>query len=114
MNNLILIGMMGCGKSTVGRLAAEKLGLAFVDTDERIERASGRTIPEIFASEGEEGFRHLEEYIDARSERYGRMVEGICRRLRVTSLRYQTLEGMLASIGIDPELVCTYCWTGKE
>ena len=36
MNNLILIGMMGCGKSTVGRLAAEKLGLAFVDTDERI------------------------------------------------------------------------------
>ena len=51
MNNLILIGMMGCGKSTVGRLAAEKLGLAFVDTDERIERASGRTIPEIFASE---------------------------------------------------------------
>lgn len=64
--------------------------------------------------EGEEGFRHLEEYIDARSERYGRMVEGICRRLRVTSLRYQTLEGMLASIGIDPELVCTYCWTGKE
>ena len=51
MNNLILIGMMGCGKSTVGRLAAEKLGLAFVDTDERIERASGRTIPEIFASD---------------------------------------------------------------
>ena len=37
MNNLILIGMMGCGKSTVGRLAAEQLGLAFVDTDERIE-----------------------------------------------------------------------------
>ena len=60
MNNLILIGMMGCGKSTVGRLAAEKLGLAFVDTDERIERASSRTIPEIFASEGEEGFRARE------------------------------------------------------
>ena len=39
MNNLILIGMMGCGKSTVGRLAAEKLGLAFADTDERIEAA---------------------------------------------------------------------------
>lgn len=44
MNNLILIGMMGCGKSTVGRLAAEKLGLAFVDTDERIEAEAGRTI----------------------------------------------------------------------
>ena len=47
MNNLILIGMMGCGKSTAGRLAAEKLGLAFVDTDERIEAEAGRTIPEL-------------------------------------------------------------------
>ena len=64
--------------------------------------------------EGEEGFRHLEEYIDARTERYARMVDGICKNLRVTSLRYQTLEGMLASIGIDPEQVCTYCWTGRE
>ena len=44
MNNLILIGMMGCGKSTVGRLAAEQLGLAFVDTDERIEAEAGRTL----------------------------------------------------------------------
>ena len=114
MNNLILIGMMGCGKSTVGRLAAEKLGLAFVDTDERIEAEAGRTIPELFDAEGEEGFRHLEEYIDARTERYARMVDGICKNLRVTSLRYQTLEGMLASIGIDPEQVCTYCWTGRE
>ena len=64
--------------------------------------------------EGEEGFRHLEEYIDARTERYARMVDGICKNLRVTSLRYQTLEGMLNSIGIDPEQVCTYCWTGRE
>lgn len=63
---------------------------------------------------GEEGFRHLEEYIDAHTERYARMVDGICKNLRVTSLRYQTLEGMLASIGIDPEQVCTYCWTGRE
>ena len=45
--------------------------------------------------EGEEGFRHLEEYIDAHTERYARMVDGICKNLRVTSLRYQTLEGML-------------------
>ena len=64
--------------------------------------------------EGEEGFRHLEEYIDSHTERYARMVDGICKNLRVTSLRYQTLEGMLASIGIDPEQVCTYCWTGRE
>ena len=74
MNNLILIGMMGCGKSTVGRLAAEKLGLAFVDTDERIERASGRTIPEIFASEGEEGFRARELDVSRALAREGGLV----------------------------------------
>ena len=54
MNNLILIGMMGCGKSTVGRLAAEKLGLAFADTDERIERASGRTQKVLLRALGEQ------------------------------------------------------------
>ena len=64
--------------------------------------------------EGDEGFRCLEEYCDARSGRYEKMVEGICRRMRVTSLKYQTLEGMLAAIGIDSDCVCTYCWTGKE
>ena len=74
MNNLILIGMMGCGKSTVGRLAAERLGLAFADTDERIERASGRTIPEIFASEGEEGFRARELDVSRALAREGGLV----------------------------------------
>ncbi len=64
--------------------------------------------------EGDEGFRYLEEYCDARSGRYERMGEGIRRRMRMTTLRFQTLEGMLASIGIDPDMVCTYCWTGKE
>ena len=60
MKNIVLIGMMGCGKSTVGRLAAEKLGMAFVDTDERIEGDTGRAIPDIFAQEGEAGFREHE------------------------------------------------------
>ena len=57
-----------------GRLAAEKLGLAFVDTDERIERASGRTIPEIFASEGEEGFRARELDVSRALAREGGLV----------------------------------------
>ena len=55
-------------------LAAEKLGLAFVDTDERIERASGRTIPEIFASEGEEGFRARELDVSRALAREGGLV----------------------------------------
>ena len=60
MKNLVLIGMMGCGKSTVGRLLAKKLGREFVDTDQYIEEQAGRTVPEIFAREGEDGFRAWE------------------------------------------------------
>jgi shikimate kinase len=52
--------MMGSGKSTVGRPLAEALGYRFLDADSVLERAAGRTIPEIFAAEGEEGFRALE------------------------------------------------------
>ena len=64
--------------------------------------------------EGEKGFQYLEEYCNSHSERYGAMVEGICKRMRVTSLKFQTLEGMLDAIGIDVDDVCTYCWNGKE
>ena len=60
MENLILIGMPGCGKSTVGQLLAQKTGRTFVDADEAIREAAGMTIPEIFAQEGEDGFRKRE------------------------------------------------------
>ena len=58
--DVYLIGMMGAGKSTVGRILAQKLGYRFFDTDVLIERVTGQTIPEIFATEGEEYFRDLE------------------------------------------------------
>lgn len=58
--NLILIGMMGTGKSTVGALLAEKLGYCMVDLDAELERREGRTIPDIFANEGEAYFRDAE------------------------------------------------------
>ena len=60
MRNLFLIGFSYTGKSSAGRLAAERLGLPFVDLDERIERRAGRSIPEIFEAEGEAAFRALE------------------------------------------------------
>ncbi|GEE02703.1 shikimate kinase [Gordonia spumicola] len=56
----MLAGFMGSGKSTVGRALAARLGVEFVDTDAEIERRSGRTIPEIFAADGEVGFRAIE------------------------------------------------------
>jgi amidophosphoribosyltransferase len=64
--------------------------------------------------EGEEGFRHLMEYCDAKTDRYQNMVEGIRKRMKMTTLRFQSLEGMLGAIGIDPDQICTYCWSGRE
>jgi shikimate kinase len=55
-----LVGMPGSGKSTVGRELAGRLGVPFVDLDDEIERREGRSVPEIFAAEGEPGFRALE------------------------------------------------------
>ena len=57
--NLVLTGFMGTGKTTVGRILAERLGLEFVDTDEVIESRAG-PIPEIFERDGEDAFRDLE------------------------------------------------------
>jgi shikimate kinase len=58
--NLYLIGMMGAGKTTVGRELAKELSYGFVDADNVIEQATGRTINELFASEGEAAFRQIE------------------------------------------------------
>ncbi len=55
-----LIGFMGTGKTTLGRQVAERMGLSFVDLDERIERSSGMSVSEIFDKEGEAGFRRRE------------------------------------------------------
>lgn len=54
---LCLTGMMGCGKSSAGRLLAERLGVPFLDLDNLIETRTGRSIPEIFATDGEAAFR---------------------------------------------------------
>jgi shikimate kinase len=58
--NLALIGFMGSGKSSVGRLVAESLGFEFVDTDSLIEASTGRTISDLFTQNGENAFRELE------------------------------------------------------
>lgn len=58
--SLFLVGLRGSGKTTVGRLAAAKLGLEFVDADAELERRAGESIPEIFARRGEGRFRELE------------------------------------------------------
>jgi shikimate kinase len=59
-HNIVLVGFMGTGKTTVGRLIAERLSWRFADTDKLIEGRSGRSIPDIFRRDGEPAFRKLE------------------------------------------------------
>jgi shikimate kinase len=64
--SIVLVGMPGCGKSAIGRRLAPRLELPFVDVDEEIERAAGKTIKEIFADHGEPYFRDGERRVIAR------------------------------------------------
>jgi shikimate kinase len=64
--SLVLVGLMGCGKSSVGKRLASKLGLPFVDADEEIEKVAAKSISEIFTDHGEEYFRNGERRVISR------------------------------------------------
>ena len=72
--NIVLIGMPGAGKSTVGKALAEELGRQFVDIDAEIVKAAGKPIPEIFADDGEKAFRDLETEVLAEFTKQSRLV----------------------------------------
>lgn len=72
--SLVLVGMMGCGKTAIGRRLAAALKIGFVDADQEIEKAAGKTISEIFADYGEEHFRDGERKVIARLLGYGPQV----------------------------------------
>jgi len=76
-----------------------------------MELISRRVIVEL---EGEEGLKHIKEYADGNSERGKAMRKAICDKFKFNSLGFQTLDGVLGAIGIDPCKLCTYCWNGKE
>jgi shikimate kinase len=61
--NLVIVGLMGAGKSAIGKLVAQALGIPFVDSDHEIERVSRMTIPELFEAYGEPEFRKLEQRV---------------------------------------------------
>ena len=75
-----------------------------------MELISRSTIMEL---EGEEGFKHLEEYSAASTERGAKMRKAICEKLHFASLEFQSLEGIVKAIGLPEEELCTYCWNGK-
>ena len=85
--------------------------LNFSRSTSEMELIARRVIAEL---EGEEGLEHIDEYIDGSTERGKKLRETICEQLHFASLEYQTLDGLIEAIGIDPCDLCTYCWNGKE
>ena len=70
-----------------------------------------RTMMEL---EGEEAIKYIEEYSDSKTERGKAMRKAICDKFQFESLEFQSIEGLIESIGLEPCKLCTYCWTGKE
>ncbi|MBO7187669.1 MAG: amidophosphoribosyltransferase [Clostridia bacterium] len=68
----------------------------------------------ILELEGEEGFNHIEEYSDSSTERGQKMRKAIAEKFNFSSIEFQSLDGIVKSIGLDKCKLCTYCWNGKE
>ena len=85
--------------------------LNFSRSTSEMELIARRVIKDL---EGDEGLEHIDEYADGSTERGRKLRETICEQLHFASLEYQTLDGLIEAIGIDPCELCTYCWNGKE
>lgn len=85
--------------------------LNFSRSTSEMELITRRTILEL---EGEEGFKYIDEYSDGTSDRGKALRKAICDKLKLTSLEFQSLDGLIKSIGLDKCKICTYCWNGKE
>ncbi len=85
--------------------------LNFSSSTGEMELLARRVIMEL---EGKDGFDHLEEYSDASTERGKRLRKKICEDMHFDSLEFQSLDGIVKAIGMDPCKLCTYCWSGKE
>lgn len=85
--------------------------LSFSSSKSDMDLIARRVVDQL---EGEEGVAHLDEYADAATERGACLLKTICEDMGFDSLSYQSLQGMIEAIGIDPEKICTYCWDGRE
>jgi shikimate kinase len=104
--NIFLIGMMGAGKSTVGKLLAQKINYNFLDTDPLIEQCAGKSIPEIFANDGENTFRDLEQQVLAQVSAHTRLVVATGGGLVMRSLNWSHLhDGIVVWIDVPVEIL---------
>ncbi len=105
--NIVLVGFMGTGKSSAGRILAERLGMTFVDMDDEIVRRAGRPIPEIFRDQGEPAFRAMERALAVElAARSGLVIStggGIV--LNPDNLRDFSASGLVFCLRASPETV---------
>ena len=105
--NLYLIGMMGTGKSVVGQIVSEKLGLSFLDSDYEIEEQTGLSIDEIFTEFGEEKFRELEHsFVFEGHESEGNLIScggGLC--IAQGMLEQLKAKGLVVCLWASPETI---------
>ena len=85
--------------------------LNFSRATDDMELIARRIIDEL---EGEEGSKYIHEYSDFSTERGKKLREKLCERFHLKSIEFQSLEGIIKAIGLEPCKLCTYCWTGKE
>ena len=85
--------------------------LNFSRTTSDMELITRRIIAEL---EGDEGEKHIDEYRDFSTERGKLLREKLCEKLHLKTIEFQSIEGIIEAIGIEPCKLCTYCWTGKE
>jgi len=85
--------------------------LNFSRATNEMELLARRIVMEL---EGEEGFQYLEEYSDSSTERGKKLRAAICEKMHFDSVEFQSLEGVIEAIGLEPCKLCTYCWNGKE
>lgn len=113
--NIFLIGMMGAGKSTVGKLLAQKLGYNFIDTDPLIEQCAGKSIPAIFASDGEDAFRDLEQQILSQVSAHTRLVVATGGGIVMRSLNWSHLhDGIVVWIDVPVDVLHNRLKTASE
>ena len=107
MKNIVLIGFMGTGKTSTGKVLAQRLGKAFIDMDSRIEEEQGVSIPEIFETKGEPHFRQLEkDLVKKLSERANAVIStggGTIKDLENVALLKKS--GLIVCLTASPEVI---------
>jgi len=112
--NIVLVGFMGTGKTSVGRCLAERLGYAFVDVDDLITAEAGMPIPRIFEERGEPAFRHLEALMVARAAGMSRTVIATGGGAVVNPVNLQRMRscGVVIALTADPATILARVGTG--